>query len=659
MLEIKGISVSSEQYQNSNVEPFVFSDEEEASSVEELIKISEKLPQQGIDFLMGGNFEKWLAYIGRNDLAEIAISARSSPDDAATSLRQFIQSISIALSSSQGKEKIMSSQVAQIFYVQDYRAGQQSRLYELNIKTGKATLIGEIGTDIYDLALIGSDLYALDKRDFKTRRTMNLIKVDRRSGATQVVGNIGYDLVGMAYNPNRGKLYATAHQNYQIIEIDLNTGKGKVAVTLSDRDRLVGEIAFNSEGALYITLTGTDLKKYLATCNLDAGEVKLIGDTYFPGLASMKFVGNTLYGVGGQYEGVGGSNGQLIRIDTNTGSGSLLFKTEPALCWAGMAILEQSTVTVGSGSGSGSSTSSTATTQSSSGSMTTGSVTGGTVTTGTTTTVSSSTSAFMGSGATTSEEINFTFSFDDSQMEQAWQQIAAQVDAAVTVTGEQDATVEARRWDQLETWLLTGYKAQAKELAMKVARLELMLDTFKQQLEGNLQLTFRRWSTYFDGRLQNLVNAQIVQVTQGSLNVAIEQLKMEILNQTTQLVQTEVNRLITNQINSLRTEINKNIETRITTVQAEINKNIETQITTVQTEINKNIESQITTVQAEINKNIETQITNVTTEINKNINVTNVVTNEVSESITANIRKGPGCTTLRGEHQHHHPGTEL
>ncbi|MEM8614232.1 MAG: hypothetical protein AAGF93_19590, partial [Cyanobacteria bacterium P01_H01_bin.105] len=252
---------------------------------------------------------------------------------------------------------------------------------------------------------------------------------------------------------------------------------------------------------------------------------------------------------------------------------------------------------------------------------------------------------YSGSGGSR-EEISFTFNFDDSQVEQAWEKIAAKVEAAVTVSDEQDATVEARRWDQLENWLMTGYKTQAKDLALQVARLELMMTTFKQQFESNLQLNFRRWSTHFDGRLQSLIGTQIEEVTQGNLAVAIEQLRLDILNQTSRLVQTEINsakteisQLVETQISSAKTEIEQSITAQISEVKTELNKTIETQISTAKVDIKKTIEAEISTVNVEIDKRIETQITNATTEINKNINVTNLVSTEVTETIKTDIQK--------------------
>ena len=205
--------------------------------------------------------------------------------------------------------------------------------------------MGEIATEVYDLAVVDQQLYGLKKRSrkgFSSRSTMNLIKIDPATGQSTVVGNTGLELAGLSYNPADKKLYATAAD--KIVVIDLKTGKGSVVVTLSDRDRVCGEIAFDSTGKFFITLTGTDRKKYLATCNLKTGKVSLIGDTGFPGLASMKFMGDTLYGVAGNYPGLGGTDGQIVRIDTATGKAVLFNTTIPAARWAGIAIVPQPAV---------------------------------------------------------------------------------------------------------------------------------------------------------------------------------------------------------------------------------------------------------------------------------------------------------------------------
>ncbi len=48
-------------------------------------------------------------------------------------------------------------------YIQDCVWNQLSKLYTLDLATGKATFIGEIVTELYDIALVDSQLYGIDR----------------------------------------------------------------------------------------------------------------------------------------------------------------------------------------------------------------------------------------------------------------------------------------------------------------------------------------------------------------------------------------------------------------------------------------------------------------------------------------------------------------
>jgi hypothetical protein len=218
-------------------------------------------------------------------------------------------------------------------YLQDCNSKDKSKLYTLNLDTGQAILIGEIITEVYDIAFVGSQLYGLARKRNKTQ----LIKIDVNSGNTTVVGDIGFITAGLAYDTKRQILYATTAK--QLISINLETGKGKQAVTVADKEYNCGEVAFDGNGIAYITLIGYNKKKVLARCNLDTGKVETIGDTGFPDLASLAFIGDVLYGVTGNFFNLG-KDGQLIRIDTHTGKGTLVTTTHPIGRWAGMTIYE-------------------------------------------------------------------------------------------------------------------------------------------------------------------------------------------------------------------------------------------------------------------------------------------------------------------------------
>ncbi len=223
-------------------------------------------------------------------------------------------------------------------FVQDCTSGKVSNLYQLDLATGKAELVGAITNDVYDIAFVDSQLYGLDQQE--NSDNTRLVKIDPTTGEVTVVGDIGHYVVGLAYNPQRQTLYASAAK--QLIAIDLETGRGQPAIRVSRNKRVCGEITFDKDGQAYITLIGTDHKKVLAKCDLDTNKVEIIGDIGFPGLASMEFVGDVLYGVTGNFFDLG-KDGQLIRIDTNTGKGTLVTTTDPLGRWAGITIYQPAT----------------------------------------------------------------------------------------------------------------------------------------------------------------------------------------------------------------------------------------------------------------------------------------------------------------------------
>ncbi|WP_414589904.1 hypothetical protein, partial [Scytonema sp. PCC 10023] len=222
-------------------------------------------------------------------------------------------------------------------YILDCVSNEFSKLYTLDLARGKATFIGEIVTEVSDIAFVGSQLYGLDKDGDKTQ----LVKIDLNSGDATVIGDIGFACVGLTYNRQRQSLYATTAK--QLIAINQETGKGTPVVSVAGKDYNCGEVAFDANGKAYITLIGYDKKKLLASYNLDTGEVKTIGDIGFAALASMEFVGDVLYGVTGNFFNLG-KDGQLIRIDTTTGKGTLVATTDPVGRWAGIALYEPATV---------------------------------------------------------------------------------------------------------------------------------------------------------------------------------------------------------------------------------------------------------------------------------------------------------------------------
>ena len=48
-------------------------------------------------------------------------------------------------------------------YIQDCVWNQLSKMYTLDLATGKATFIGEIVTEVYDIAFVDSQLYGMER----------------------------------------------------------------------------------------------------------------------------------------------------------------------------------------------------------------------------------------------------------------------------------------------------------------------------------------------------------------------------------------------------------------------------------------------------------------------------------------------------------------
>ena len=53
--------------------------------------------------------------------------------------------------------------VPRTVYIQDCVSNQLSQLYTLDLATGKATFIGELITEVYDIAFVDSQLYGMER----------------------------------------------------------------------------------------------------------------------------------------------------------------------------------------------------------------------------------------------------------------------------------------------------------------------------------------------------------------------------------------------------------------------------------------------------------------------------------------------------------------
>ena len=71
-------------------QPFYFPDGRLAHNAEDLLELCQQYPDEGTNFLVRHDLEKWLAYIGNYDVAECAANARQSELEDRQKLEEFL-----------------------------------------------------------------------------------------------------------------------------------------------------------------------------------------------------------------------------------------------------------------------------------------------------------------------------------------------------------------------------------------------------------------------------------------------------------------------------------------------------------------------------------------------------------------------------------------
>jgi hypothetical protein len=189
-------------------------------------------------------------------------------------------------------------------------AQSQSNLYLIDPFAQTATHVGPINFTTTDIAFNGTTLYGVTFSD--------LLTIDPTTGNGTEVGYTGYSNVNALTIAADGTAYA-ATINGAFITISLTTGRGSLIgyygsgigsagdLVLSDTDRM----AYAA-----VTMPG-QADSWLAVVNITSGAATPIGDIGFSNVWGMSFKGGVLYGATNQ--------GEIIRIDTNTGHGTLVF----------------------------------------------------------------------------------------------------------------------------------------------------------------------------------------------------------------------------------------------------------------------------------------------------------------------------------------------
>jgi hypothetical protein len=73
-------------------EPFRFANGQLAYTVDDLLKVCQQFPQDSINYLVKGDFERWLDYLGEKKLAQKAKAARQAKLSDQERLQIFLKS---------------------------------------------------------------------------------------------------------------------------------------------------------------------------------------------------------------------------------------------------------------------------------------------------------------------------------------------------------------------------------------------------------------------------------------------------------------------------------------------------------------------------------------------------------------------------------------
>jgi hypothetical protein len=197
-----------------------------------------------------------------------------------------------------------------------YAEDSQSNLYTVHASTGAATMVGSIGlVDVTDLAFRNSLLYGITFTQF--------LKIDPDTGSGIIIGDHGFtDLNALAVGPN-GVIYSASNTTGDFLRIDSGTGQGTLVGNFGPGLTCSGDLAFGSNGALYVSLNREGYENdWLGSVNLNTGSVTLIGDLGYDEVHGLSVRNGTLYGAT--------ESGQLLKIDANTGAGTILGVSEVA-----------------------------------------------------------------------------------------------------------------------------------------------------------------------------------------------------------------------------------------------------------------------------------------------------------------------------------------
>jgi hypothetical protein len=195
-----------------------------------------------------------------------------------------------------------------------YGAGANGNLYLINnLSTGNVTLLGAMGTVMYDIAEFGNSLYGIDSNS-------NLYSISETTGAATEIGATGQAFNALTFN-SQGVLYAAGINTTKMYTINLRTGAATAVPgeTNATAYNSAGDLQFVGN-TLYLT-TGTGGVSQLDTVNLATGALtKFPNTTGYTDVYGLLYSGGILYG----FTAGGTSGNKIISLNTTTGVGTMV-----------------------------------------------------------------------------------------------------------------------------------------------------------------------------------------------------------------------------------------------------------------------------------------------------------------------------------------------
>lgn len=217
-------------------------------------------------------------------------------------------------------------------YANEFVESTNGRLYRITHTNAAKTPVGSFKVaEVTDLAFSGAVLYGTTFEKF--------LSINPTTGAANGIGKgIGSKEINALVVAPSGKVYAAeATPPGRFMEINPSTGKGKVIGQYGSKLESAGDLAFKS-GVLYATIRPSgSSNSWLAKVAQASGKATLIGDTLFRDVWGLAVKGGVLYGAT--------TNGELIKLNTNSGAGTLVARN--GLVHGGLAVSPAAAATCG------------------------------------------------------------------------------------------------------------------------------------------------------------------------------------------------------------------------------------------------------------------------------------------------------------------------